>query len=316
MCRFLVPYYLSLRGKRARRKGQYSIETLNIFKKANSQTSNVNIKFYYLFFLRHLGFVIDVKGFNFILDSFHRLKPKNKILALNFIIEYRPSYDLFKITDEIQLLKFANRSPAISNFLKSNGSNGLDKDSELLSNFFERRREWNEQFSHYLKSNIKSVCVVGNSYSSEEKVLGSRIDSMSIVVRFNSYFSDDIEVKKNRGEKTNVWITSPNFIFPDKPSEEDCIDWVIISGPDICFTMSKWSEVNKNLRRGSKVITPPLHIWRQLVSVLEAPPSAGVLIIAWFIEILGNPRGLSITGFQKSSDMKSEQYSKHYREIE
>ncbi len=123
-----------------------------------------------------------------------------------------------------------------------------------------------------------------------------------MVIRFNNYCSDE-----QCGKNINVWVKSPNFYEPDKLLNVN-VGWTIISGPDICYTMSDWSRVKLTLENGGKVLTPPLELWQELVGILKAPPSAGLLIIMWITQITGKLDGLSVAGFQSFSDDEQEQY--------
>ena len=157
-----------------------------------------------------------------------------------------------------------------------------------------------------IKENSSSICVVGNAGSLLNKSVGELIDKHAVVIRFNNYCSDE-SLQKQCGKNIDVWVKSPDFHETDKLLDVD-VGWTIISGPDVCYTMSDWSRVKLTLEKGGKVLTPPLTLWQDLVKILKAPPTAGLLIIMWIIQLTGKSDGLSVAGFQSFSDIEQEQY--------
>jgi len=138
--------------------------------------------------------------------------------------------------------------------------------------------------------------------------VGELIDKHAVVIRFNNYCSEK-SLQKNCGKNINIWVKSPDFYAPDKLLGVD-VGWTIISGPDVCYTMSDWSSVKLTLEKRGKVLTTPLGLWQDLVKILKAPPSAGLLVVMWIIQITGKADSLSIAGFQSFFNDKQEQY--HY----
>ena len=58
-------------------------------------------------------------------------------------------------------------------------------------------------------------------------------------------------------------------------------------GPAMEYKLQNWSAVQPLLQQGSKLLTVPLTVWRTCVQQLQAPPSAGVLMLCWLQELLG-----------------------------
>ena len=50
-------------------------------------------------------------------------------------------------------------------------------------------------------------------------------------------------------------------------------------GPAMEYKLQNWSAVQPLLQQGSKLLTVPLTVWRTCVQQLQAPPSAGVLML-------------------------------------
>ena len=206
---------------------------------------------------------------------------------------------------ETQLLSYAEHSPPIAEFIERKIEVNLTDNSQVLSNLFSQQLEWKSEFLNYIKEKAGDICIVGNASNLIKNEHGLKIDKHSVVIRFNNYCSES-GVQKSIGSSISVWVKSPSYITP-KYIYGEGVSWSIISGPDILYTMSNWSDVIQHLNAGSKVLTPPLYLWNKLVKVLEAPPSAGILMIAWILEVLDDHNDLNIAGFQLPCD-SLEQY--------
>lgn len=169
-----------------------------------------------------------------------------------------------------------------------------------------QQEKWHDEFKRLIKENSSSICVVGNAGSLLNKSVGELIDKHAVVIRFNNYCFDE-SLQKQCGKNIDLWVKSPDFHEPEKLLDID-VGWTIISGPDVCYTMSDWSRVKLTLEKSGKVLTPPLELWQDLVKILKAPPSAGLLIIMWVTQITGKLDGLSVAGFQSFSDDEQGQY--------
>jgi len=204
------------------------------------------------------------------------------------------------------LLAYAEKSPPISSFLEDEKTIKLSDDIRLLSSFSKQQKEWRNEFECLINENIDSICVVGNSASLLDKSMGKLVDKHAFILRFNNYCSD-VNLQEHCGKNIDAWVKSPDFNEPDKQLGID-VGWTVISGPDVNYTMSDWSNVKLTLAKGGKVVMPPLQVWRDLVKILKAPPSAGLLVIMWIIQITGKADGLSVAGFQTLSENEQEQY--------
>jgi hypothetical protein len=69
--------------------------------------------------------------------------------------------------------------------------------------------------------------------------------------------------------------------------------------------------VDRALQQGAKVLTIPYASWIPLVERLQAPASAGILMLQWLIDMLGDPATINVAGFQPLWPNSSAQY--HYR---
>jgi hypothetical protein len=149
---------------------------------------------------------------------------------------------------------------------------------------------WRDAFRAAVQA-APSVCVVGNAAALTGSGLGAEIDRAGLVVRFNhwrGYASDP----RDLGTRISAWVSAPGFGSPGP----EPVDWIVVSGPDACYHLRDWSVFRQRLEAGAPVLTVPLPAWRSLVRSLEAPPSAGVLMLAWLRELRGGWSGLMAAG--------------------
>jgi hypothetical protein len=74
------------------------------------------------------------------------------------------------------------------------------------------------------------------------------------------------------------------------------VQWVVMAGPDVRYTLRHWNLVLPLLSSGARVLTVPLNVWRKLVLRLQAPPSAGVLLLQWLHDLNDGWQGISAAG--------------------
>ncbi len=128
--------------------------------------------------------------------------------------------------------------------------------------------------------------------------MGEKIDAHDIVVRFNHYRSATSRLE-DTGRRIDVWVRAPNLNIIDL-AENPMADWIVLSGPDIRYKLANWEPLKPHLEAGRQILTVPLDIWRTLVNELQAPPSAGMLLLAWAIRLTGSPAGITVAGFQSA----------------
>lgn len=136
------------------------------------------------------------------------------------------------------------------------------------------------------------VCVVGNAGSLLTRAWGACIDAQAVVIRFNRWQPPGQDATQALGHRLDVWVAAPDCRAV--PAQTPA--WAVITGADPSAAMADWPTVRALRARGVPVLTVPLDIWRALVERLEAPPSAGVLLLAWLISLGLAPAGLCVTG--------------------
>ncbi len=134
----------------------------------------------------------------------------------------------------------------------------------------------------------KTIAIVGNSPSLIGKRLGKEIDKHDIVIRFNQCFSEHT-LNKDIGSKLSLWVIAPDFRGDYQAPELA----TIIAGPAMLWKLQYWDYI-----KGCDlpVTDLPISVWRDTVSELNAPPSAGLLVLSWLKQqaLVGN---CSLFGF-------------------
>ncbi|QYZ67204.1 MAG: hypothetical protein HPY30_15175 [Gammaproteobacteria bacterium (ex Lamellibrachia satsuma)] len=206
------------------------------------------------------------------------------------------------------LRDLAESSPQVAVVMAQRGE-PISSEANALAILQNKQAVWRDEFTAYLSANRDGICVVGNAATLANSTIGRTIDTSSVVFRFNLFSTETAcEASDGKlstqmqevGSRLDVWVCAPNLQTPYPPAVEE-VEWVVIVGPDARYHLADWGNIVSLLDADKKVLTLPLSIWRMLVRELKAPPSAGVLCLAWVIEMLGAPEGLMAAGFQRQS---------------
>jgi hypothetical protein len=141
---------------------------------------------------------------------------------------------------------------------------------------------WQRDFRAWVvgQKEKQGLCVVGNSSALLNRGLGEAIDAHSAVVRFNLLGQVPLTLQADVGQRTDIWVFAPGY----KGAIPTNIRWAVMSGPDMRFRLRDWSVTSSLLAMGVPVVCVPLAPWRYLVREFLAPPTAGVLLLAWLAE--------------------------------
>ncbi len=294
---------IRLYAKYQRQKGNYSPNTLQAFLFAKKTSSNCSTLFDYLTFKRDLGYLPSLQSLTKVMHGFKNLSERQQFLALNFLIESQPDSNIEGFIHSVAHPQLSKVSPVILSLVKEDST--LRNDQALLSGIHHEQEKWRAEFSLYLNTHIKelnNIVIVGNSAQLKHSQLGGTIDDHRIVCRFNAYPNEEIQ-HKDVGKKITIWVQSPGLKLPDNfiHPRIKSIKWIVLTGPDVRYTLSDWSTVLPYLKQGAKVLTIPLTIWQPLVNKLQAPPSAGILFTSWVSQLISN-QPLSIAGFQSAQN--------------
>lgn len=297
----LLPGWLcGLLGRWRRKKGLYDRRTLECFYRGWRSSDDSRDLLAYFRFRRDLGLKTPFRPLKGLLASWVNQDQKTRRALLNLLEVDNRNIDSSILPSE-ELIMLAPENPAAAALLAQRGVT-LYGHAGVLAQLQAKQDNWRAGFAELLNANRESICVVGNAGALQGAGCGPAIDSSELVVRFNQFATLEEPLQSSVadvGKKLGVWVCAPG-LEPPYPQEVDDVEWVILTGPDIRYQLSQWQYVVPLLRSGKKVLTVPLGIWRILVRELEAPPSAGVLCLAWFIEMLGTAEGIQAAGFQRT----------------
>lgn len=269
---------------RRRVQGHYDRDTLALFAHAWKINRSPKILLRYAMFRRDLGFTIPQRWVEDFLKVISNFGTRNRWLVLALIAEIRPER-LATIPDTW------TKGAGLPVLEALNSQEKIQKEC-CLAEIYLQQEKWRNEFYEWLKScRSKGVCVVGNSASLRGSGQGSIIDRYAAVIRFNRFESEDTS-SFDLGSRIDVWVVSPDY----KGHVPDNIRWIVVTGPDMLFRLRNWQFIKIFLDAGKPVLTVPLVVWQKMVSSLEAPPSAGILVLGWINNLLESWDGVTSAG--------------------
>ena len=290
------------RAKRHRRAGRYDTATLELYRQAWALSPSPHRLLAYLGFRRDLGHRISVSEGQELANALSAFSGADEHKSANLLIEVGGGAKVQACMAPGKLAALASASPAIAHLHDEPEATA----AKHLARLCREQETWRDEFTSVLRSTAGSICVVGNAANLIDSGLGTKIDGHETVVRFNQYLSESTE-GSDIGEQTSAWVRAPNLRETKLRAQHP--HWIVLSGADPIYQLRDWSTIVPLLQRGTQVITIPLEIWQQLVRELRAPPSAGVLFLAWAIKICGDPAAISVAGFQLQGPARNnEQY--------
>ncbi len=264
---YLYPLFPKKIAKYRRKKGLYNCETLLYYRRAWQKNKRPKDFIDYCMFRRDLGYILSKNRANFIISILNKLGKRDKKYALSLL-------------KDVSL----EQTSHLDGFKESRG---------WLRIIHEKQEEWRRYFKEVLVDNKKrGICIVGNATTLNSATLGNKIDQQGLVIRFNRCWNG-VKGDKNTGTDLDIWVSAPDF----RGTTQKSADFVIMSGPDMLYREAGWDRFNEYIDSGGNLLTVPLNIWKELVFTLHAPPTAGVLILCWFKEMLGSWDGISTAGF-------------------
>ncbi len=151
-------------------------------------------------------------------------------------------------------------------------------------------------FAKLIRENKGSICVVGNSPCEIGRRLGRAIDDHALVVRFNN-FSTSPEHAQDYGVKCDVWCRSP--FYKDITRRPGFKPSLTITGSPIPWRKEDGQDMAiEYMARNEPLDSAPISLVPLVAIRCGAPPSSGILTIAWIKSILGSLDGVSVCGFE------------------
>ena len=296
--------YLAWQAARQRRLGHYDHRMLAAAAAAMQLAPSVERLLDYALFRRDIGMPLPRRWVNQVRAGLGRLRPSRRRLALGLLAEY-DDHALDGL-NQAWLQDAASYLPALAEYAAG------DFRQPLLHRLHAMQTEWRREYAAWLveRSRTAPVAVVGNAATLHATGLGPEIEACSVVVRFNDCMVD-AESFLDVGSRTDIWVVSPTYRGPI-PSG---ISWVFLTGPDMRYRMQDWSMITPLLQADIPVLTFPLATWRELVRKLQAPPSAGVLMLSWLSQL--SPAGwlsLRVTGIGTGLDSAGRYHRKNHKQ--
>jgi len=290
-----------LRARHARKKGDYRRQSARHFLRAWQLSGHIDDLLSYALFRRDLGDALPRRWCADIHHELSQLSPKRRLLAANLLLEVQASCSKTLSLPPLETIQ----SPAGLFCINRQAPGILTSEQSGLLEVFERQDEWRTYFRRKLieQSRQKGVCVVGNAGVMLNSALGDIIDQCGCVVRFNTFSSEQTNTS-DMGQKHDLWVVTPGFCAQNIPATFS--GNVVLTGPDMQYRMLDWSGVKVFREQGLPLLTVPLPVWKAMVRELAAPPSAGILFLAWLKNLLGSWAGVSVAGFSALTAAKTD----------
>jgi len=284
------------KAKILRGQGEYNSKTLKLFFKAWYLTNNQNYLIEYIKFRRDLGQPISFQLAQKILKHWGELSPKNQALISALLLE---ANDKSSQKLALETLKFKQRDLFIPAALAFQAAETLTHQQQLLLSIYTEQAGWRAALAQVLQSFAggAGISIIGNAGLMLGSSLGAKIDSAGFVVRFNA-FAAAPHLQKDLGSAYHAWCVTPSF----KAECTSNLSWLLVAGPEMQYRLADWSYFLPFREKNIPIITLPLDVWRGLVKELQAPPSAGICLLAFFYALLGSWTGISVAGFGALSD--------------
>jgi hypothetical protein len=289
--RWLPAWGSRLLGARRRNRGMYDADTAELLRRAVDARPTPKNQLAYLRFRRDLGQLPELEEAARLLAALPRLRGPALRQACNLLCECGRVDDVLSALPRSALRTMAASSPPMAAALRDEIAGGP---ARRLAELHGSQEAWRRALADTVRQHQGSICVVGNAGSLVGARMGDAIDRHALVSRFNHYRSASTD-DRDIGCRVDVWVRAPDLrgFATAKPPP-----WVVLSGADPRFQLGSWSPILTLLDAGVRVVTVPLSTWTPLVARLAAPPSAGLLYLAWLVEVLGDPATITAAGFQ------------------
>ena len=291
MINYLFKANLYLKAKASVKQGKLNAQTLSAMSASLTPLDNNASKWLqYALLQRSITGEVDEPTLQHLqtVDILKQSKA-SAVRLLNLLPPIRREEFLSKKAKQQQTL--ANASPLIASSLVKINTEGLSENTRRLAMIHDLQSAWRDDFFSYLQG--KHIAIVGNAGSIKGTHYGNHIDEHQVVCRFNSFSTSNTN---DLGQRIDVWVTSPDMLNK-RLSLPNNLKWIVISGPDVRYTLLNWEGAINYQLKGCKILTLPLAVWNELVSILEAPPSAGIALLKWLISERQFSDTLSIFGF-------------------
>ncbi len=283
--------------------GCYDARTAGYYRHVWARQNRLGGLVEWLRFRRELGLPLDQEMANRLLHALGDARGRVAWQAVELLLEANALGGAAEVERLAWLSPHAEHSPPIAHYLHSVGV-ALTPRAGKLAALHECQPQWRLAFAEYLFGCQGDICVVGNAGSMNGSGLGAAIDDHRLVVRFNHWASTSA-AQEDLGSRLDVWVCAPKFLPEVFPLKRGLAPWMVVTGPDARYDRAgldvDWDVVLDMLDAGAKVLTIPQSVWCDPVAWIGAPPSAGVLFLAWARRFVEGFDRLKIAGFDVAS---------------
>lgn len=276
-----------LRSKRRRAAGLYSRSMLEAAFAAWRLNPSAQTLLHWAATRRDMGRPVTRTIALGLLEALPGLRAAKRVRALALLLEAFPT--LAANVPPLLQQQLAERFPALAGMVAPAGA------AQGVAAVGVQQAAWRQAFADDVvgAAALAGLAVVGNAAQLHTLSAGEHIDACDLVLRFNHYGRAP-ELLPRVGRKTNVWVLSPSY---KGPLPEQLPQWVVLTGPAMEYGLKNWAILQPLLEQGCRVVSVPLDIWRTCVKQLQAPPSAGVLVLCWLQHLLGGSlRNVRVAG--------------------
>lgn len=291
----IMAVYYYIKAKYLRKKGCYSYLVLNLFFRAFELEKNKTYLLGYIKCQRDLGFLINIELVEEIIVFWNKFNKKEQMFISALLLEIHAKH----LVPSDFAYDAINQIPATLTF---KNSLSLSQQQQYLLSIYNQQNLWRFQLAKALQEHTrgKGICIVGNAGNMSSSALGHAIDAAGFIVRFNAFKSGG-DFTIDLGKQCNLWCVTPSF----KPSVLHTPDWLLVTGPEMQYQLVDWSAFYPFCKAQVPILTLPLEVWQQLVGELQAPPSAGLSVLAFFYWLLDSWIGVSVAGFGALSEIRT-----------
>ncbi|WP_157832885.1 hypothetical protein [Thiolinea disciformis] len=291
-------WLLRYQARQARARGDYTVKTQAYFLKVWRLSGKSDDLLAFLLFRRDRGLILSKYYLYLLQDQIVYLSGKQKILAKALLLESIPTIENQEKFLKCRLPQFdvPVKNLKLPTLLAKSKPDALSKEQLDLGNIARLQFLWREQFAQKLRqaAHSQGIFVIGNAGIIRQLDLIAALTHYNCIVRFNQ-FTPDLVVSA----MPTIWVLTPSFQIKQAVP----VEWVVLIGPDLQYRLMNWNKLKPMIEQGTPIITLPLFIWRQLVLILKAPPSAGVAFLALVHHLLGSWHGVNVAGFSALSTL-------------
>lgn len=158
-----------------------------------------------------------------------------------------------------------------------------------LAQLFRRAPDNRAGFADWVSDPQHRITLLGNGQIDRQAELPG--DPDHLVIDFNHPQHGVAIPQRSR----HAWVRTPNGSVPSRPDTD--LDWVIFTGNDSLYQRIRFAPLLPSGLDPNKYVFVPSRIWLELVNKLQAPPSAGLIMLHWIARLRGGLDSVGLHGF-------------------